>query len=169
MFACPDGCTKCIKACPTAALSGPLTMDATHCIAYLSYTPGLIPAESLRDKMGTWLYGCDICQNVCPANAKTWQGNDACFPEPWPLQDLITLIRLATLDEKTYQTKIQPRFSYLGQYDSWQWKGNAIRAMANDYRPEYEEYITMAIDDSHENVRAIAAWALAKVRREKAL
>ncbi len=159
-FACPEGCDKCVKACPTAALSAPLTMDATRCIAYLSFAPGSFPAENLRNQMGTWLYGCDVCQNVCPANAKTWQGNEDYFPEPWPLPDLLTLENLVSMDEETYRAKLQPRFWYIGEDAAGQWKCNALRAMANTDAPKYRNFFTAALENPDENVRKMAGWAL---------
>jgi epoxyqueuosine reductase len=163
-FSCPESCNQCVKACPSAALSAPLTMDATRCVAYMSYAPGSFPAENLRDKMGTWIYGCDVCQNACPANANTWQREDA-FPDPSPLENIITLENIFSMDEETYQTKLQPRFWYISKDDLWQWKCNVIRAMANDDSIKYTNYFTRALGDSNENVREMAQWALNKVRK----
>ena len=160
-FACPEDCNKCIQACPTAALSAPLTMDATRCISYLTFNQGASHAKNLWGQMGTWLYGCDVCQNICPANAKTWQETED-FPEPWPLKDLLTPESLLSMDEETYLVKLQPRFWYIGKDDIWQWKCNAIRVMANDYVSKYEQCITRALADPNENVRATARWALGK-------
>jgi epoxyqueuosine reductase len=164
-FSCPEGCNKCVKSCPTAALSAPLTMDATRCIAYMSFTPGFFPAENLRHKMGTWLYGCDICQNVCPANLRTWQGNNDYFPDPSSLQDLITLEAVFSMDETTYVEKIQPRFWYIGKDDIGQWKCNAIRAMVNEDLLKYQKYFIQALTDPNDNVRKVAAWALDQVNQ----
>ncbi|HEX4576352.1 MAG TPA: tRNA epoxyqueuosine(34) reductase QueG [Edaphobacter sp.] len=63
-------CTRCIDACPTDALFAPYQMDASRCIAYLTIEKkGVIP-EELREPMGRQVFGCDICQDVCPWNRK---------------------------------------------------------------------------------------------------
>ncbi len=66
-------CRICIDACPTGALLGNYEMDATRCISYLTIEAKEEPAAEIKNKMGEWVFGCDICQTVCPYNfrAKT--------------------------------------------------------------------------------------------------
>ena len=61
-------CTACLDACPTGALDAPYQMDAAKCISYLTIEHRDAVSESLVDRMGSWLFGCDICQEVCPHN-----------------------------------------------------------------------------------------------------
>ena len=63
-------CTRCIDACPTDALVGPREMDASRCIAYLTIEKKGAIAEELREEMGRQVFGCDICQDVCPWNRR---------------------------------------------------------------------------------------------------
>ncbi len=72
-------CTKCITSCPTGALTAEYKLDSRLCISYLTIeNKGPIPVE-LREKVGAWLFGCDICQDVCPHNTKA----KAYVPSKW--------------------------------------------------------------------------------------
>lgn len=95
-------CTRCIDACPTDALVGPRQMDASRCISYLTIEHrGSIPTE-LKAGMGRQVFGCDICQDVCPWNGRRGPlGRDA---ELAPRTELVNpaLEWLAGLDEKRF-------------------------------------------------------------------
>ncbi len=65
-------CTRCIDICPTGALKENRVLDARACIAYLNIEAKTIPPLELREKMGDWFFGCDLCQTVCPWNEKSF-------------------------------------------------------------------------------------------------
>ncbi|MXZ73437.1 MAG: tRNA epoxyqueuosine(34) reductase QueG [Acidobacteria bacterium] len=86
-------CTLCIEACPTDALREPWVLDSTRCLSYLTIElRGPIP-ETWRDAIGTHVYGCDICQDVCPYNHPAARSGDAAW-RPRPALDQPTLIDL---------------------------------------------------------------------------
>lgn len=64
-------CTACIEACPTQAITAPHTLDARKCISYLTIEHRGLVAPELQEKIGNHLFGCDICQDVCPWNKKS--------------------------------------------------------------------------------------------------
>lgn len=66
-------CTQCIDICPTGALSAPRTMEADKCISYLTIESKSPPPIELRQKIGDWFFGCDLCQTVCPWNQKVFR------------------------------------------------------------------------------------------------
>lgn len=99
-------CTLCIDACPTQALVEPYLLDARRCISYLTIEHrGAIPVE-LREAMGRHVFGCDICQDVCPWNRKAPVSPLAAF---LPRESLFApdLERLAALTEEEYKTKFR--------------------------------------------------------------
>ncbi|MGB2987544.1 MAG: tRNA epoxyqueuosine(34) reductase QueG [Phycisphaerae bacterium] len=86
-------CTACLDACPTNAFPAPYEMDASRCISYLTIEHrGRIP-ESLGGRMGEWIFGCDVCQQVCPYNRRAPQTREPRFairsPGPEPVLDEI--------------------------------------------------------------------------------
>ncbi len=67
-------CTRCIDTCPTGAIESDRVVNATKCISYWTIESREVPPVELREKFGDWLFGCDICQNVCPWNQKIYKG-----------------------------------------------------------------------------------------------
>ncbi len=89
-------CTRCITACPTGALRGPRQLDASRCIAYLTIEHRAEIPAALRSAIGDRLFGCDVCQQVCPYNARAPRGrqpeiNSERLPAQLDLRSLIDL------------------------------------------------------------------------------
>ncbi|AGH95293.1 tRNA epoxyqueuosine(34) reductase QueG [Pseudobdellovibrio exovorus] len=66
-------CQKCLDICPTGALSSPRVLEADKCISYLTIESKSVPALELRNKIGDWFFGCDLCQTTCPWNQKVFR------------------------------------------------------------------------------------------------
>ncbi len=89
-------CTRCVDVCPTGALRGDRTMDATRCISDLTQRRDAIP-RALRPLIGTWVWGCDLCNDVCPPSRRAGPRGDAAAPpldEQTAAPDLRALLRL---------------------------------------------------------------------------
>src|SRR5687768_296733 len=99
-------CTACLEACPTEALRAPYVLDATRCISYLTIeVKGAIPEER-RAGLGRQVFGCDICQDVCPWNRKRRRTGPAAF-EPREGALSPTLEDLATLDVEAFRARFR--------------------------------------------------------------
>ncbi len=153
-------CRRCIEACPTGALTAPYQMDAGLCISYLTIEKrGEIPME-LRAKMGRQVFGCDICQDVCPWNRKAPISND---PQLQTRGELVNpaLEWLADLDEagfaRTFFGSPVKRAKFSGL------RRNVAIAMGNSglarFLPKLREW--RACDD--QTVADAAAWAIAQI------
>ena len=129
--ACPEGCRACMEACPTKALAEPFKMRWDRCVAHLTYRyPEPVP-EELWSKMGKWIYGCDVCQEVCPMNKGAWQPTKTAS---W-IEDVAHLLQpeaLAEMDAKTYAEVVHPLFWYIPLDNLERWHRNAKRALGND-------------------------------------
>jgi epoxyqueuosine reductase len=91
-------CTLCIEACPTHAIVAPGVLDSTRCISYLTIElRGEIPAER-REGIGSHVYGCDVCQDVCPWNAVAPRSGDPAW-QPRAAWDRVDLLTLASRED----------------------------------------------------------------------
>lgn len=159
-------CTRCLEACPTACILTDRTIDARRCISYLTIELKSTIPSGLRPKIGDWVFGCDICQQVCPWNQHfARQEGDPAFA-PHPGVPLPELIRELSLDPHDFNRKFKgspvkraKRRGYLrnvavalGNRAAGTGDPDAIAALARVLQSEPEAL-----------VRGHAAWALGRV------
>jgi epoxyqueuosine reductase len=156
-------CTRCIDACPTQAIVGPGNLDARRCIAYLTIEKrGEIP-EDLRGSMGHHVFGCDICQDVCPWNNKSGNRSASAAPEFQPREGLFhpDLKWLASLDEATFREVFRgsplKRAKYAGL------KRNVAIAMGNSGNSDFIPDLERLAADPDPVVASHARWAIERL------
>ncbi len=164
---CPPNCNRCIAACPTKSLSEPYLMSRAACVSPLTTWEGDdLTHEPLSPLMGTWVFGCDACQDACPFNAGKWASAQE-FPGLAELVEGIDLEQIVRMDYAHLLSAMQPKFWYIQPDRVWKWKVNALNAMRNSYDPKYDSAIDAACDDPHEQVREMAAWVRKSVTKEE--
>jgi epoxyqueuosine reductase len=99
-------CTRCIDACPTGAITAPYQLDARKCISYLTIEHRGDVAPELRAQIGDWLYGCDVCQDVCPHNRRIPESTDPALRPRFPAGGLNVDDVLNWTDEQ-YRTALR--------------------------------------------------------------
>lgn len=153
---CPKGCKRCMESCPTHSLSAEYTMLPTACISFLTTFGGRdLPHEPLNKHFANCIYGCDICQDVCPMNKGKWQENED-FPGLSNLAPKLTPENIMNMHLDFYRERVQPKFFYLSSDELWKWKVNTLCFMRNNYQEAYKPYITAACDDENEKIREMA-------------
>jgi epoxyqueuosine reductase len=154
-------CTRCIEACPTDALVAPYQMDATKCIAYLTIEHKGPIAPGLMEGMGRQIFGCDICQDVCPWNRKAAIGVDR---ELEPRAELVNpaLEALAALDEPAFERAFNGSPVRRSGFNGF--RRNLAIAMANTGARYNETRLREWAGATDEGLRAAAAWALKKLK-----
>jgi epoxyqueuosine reductase len=153
-------CTACLDACPTNAFAGPGWLDSRRCISYLTIElRGPVP-EGLRPGVGDWLFGCDVCQEVCPWNRKA---PDATEPALVPREDLqrVDPVELLSLTEEEFRRRF--RGTALTRARRGGLLRNAALVLGNAGDPRALPALRQALDDPEPLVREAAAWAVARI------
>jgi len=154
-------CTRCIEACPTDALIAPYKMDATKCIAYLTIEYKGEIAPSLMEGMGRQIFGCDICQDVCPWNRKAPVGTDANLE---PRAELVNpaLEALAALDEPSFERMFNG--SPVRRSGFAAFRRNIAIAAGNTGTDSLAPMLRDWANAADNGLRAAASWALGKLK-----
>jgi epoxyqueuosine reductase len=154
-------CTRCLEACPTQCILPDRTLQADRCISYLTIeVKGDIPIE-LRSAIGGWLFGCDVCQQVCPWNLRFAQPTaDPAF-QPLPWAQMAGLQDFLQLDPATYRQEL--RDSPLKRPRRGGLLRNAAVVAGNQGDPSLIPALRTLLEEPEPKVRAHAAWALGRI------
>jgi epoxyqueuosine reductase len=153
-------CTACLEACPTRAIVAPWQVDARRCISYLTIElDGPIPPE-LRPLVGEWIFGCDVCQDVCPWNRFAVPVTEPAFALDRGRFDG-DLAGFLGLDEETFRNRFEGSPVRRAGRDGF--LRNVCVALGNRRDPETLPALAAALHDGSALVRAHAAWALGRI------
>lgn len=154
-------CRACLDACPTNAFPQPYVLDATRCISYLTIElRDPIPTE-LRPEVGQWLFGCDVCQDVCPWNSRAPTSSEDAFAAASELNPA-NLIALFELDDDEFRKRFR-------RTPLWRSKRpgllrNAAIVLGNQGCVTAEPALTKGLHDKEPLVRSACVWALARLK-----
>ena len=167
-------CTACLDACPTAAFVKPHVLDATKCISYLTIEHRSPIPKPLRSQMDQWVFGCDVCQDVCPWNRKAPATDEDAFqpiaPESSALEsgsaNPMDLIPLFDLNDDSFRARFR-------KTPLWRSKRrgilrNAAIAMGNQPAESNLSALTKGLNDDEPLIRGASAWSLGQHRFDSA-
>ncbi len=161
-------CRACLDACPTNALVRPYVLDARRCISYLTIELRDLPPPDLRQASGEWLFGCDICQDVCPWNQRREHKSvDAEMnPEFLPIEGetSVGLAELFTLSDESFRSRFR-------KTPLWRAKRrgllrNAALILGSRRPSDATKALLRGLNDTEPLVRLASAWALGELRED---
>lgn len=156
-------CTRCLDSCPTGALKEPYTLDASQCISYLTIEHREEIHSELRPKMGDWIFGCDICQIVCPWN----KPGDQSYSIVEALQPRNELMDTDLIDEmRLNQEEFSARFkgSPIKRTKRKGYLRNVAIALGNRGEKDAIPVLEAALKDEESLIRNAADWALMRIK-----
>ena len=158
-------CTACLDACPTDAFVQPYVLDASRCISYLTIELQEAIPPDLREGMGEWVFGCDVCQDVCPWNNSAPISDEPAF-QPEDEKNPLDLIELFKLTEEDFRR----RFRHTPLWRSHR-KGllrNAAIVLGNQRAENAVEALSKGMNDEEPLIRGACAWALGQIAGKNA-
>jgi epoxyqueuosine reductase len=152
-------CTLCIDACPTGALDEPGVLDSTKCLSYWTQAPAPIP-EDYREELGAQVYGCDICQDVCPWN-RGIEKRRAGDSEPQGAAPHVNLAEWLQEDGDELTRRFERL--YVPKNDSRYLRRNALVALGNSGGREHLPLVQPFLSGDDELLREQAEWTAARI------
>jgi|APFre7841882590_1041340.scaffolds.fasta_scaffold10261_2 epoxyqueuosine reductase len=171
---CPKDCTACVDACPTRAIYEPLKLDPRRCIAFNAWwtqdgrpcVTSYIPPE-IREKMGTRVHGCDVCQEACPRNSAKLKAKLPEDPFLVQLAEEFSLPKMLEMSDQFYEKTVRPiMYNYIN--DKKYFQRNAAIALGNTGDPDHISILDRAMENPEALIRGYAAWALGRIGGRKA-
>jgi epoxyqueuosine reductase len=161
-------CTRCLDACPTGAFVGPYQLDARQCISYWTIEHRGMLDDQAAENLHGWVFGCDVCQDVCPWNRKAPSGRLDAFAAraEWSDPDLIAWLEL---DPTVWREKLAGTALKRSKREGL--LRNAAHVLGHRRVPAAAAPLAARLDDpcEHPIVRAAAAWALGRIATVDAL
>ena len=158
-------CTACLDVCPTDAFPQPYVLDASKCISYLTIEHREPVPVELRAGLGDWVFGCDLCQEVCPWNRRAPLSPEPFF-EPAEESNPLELLPLFALTDESFRARFR-------RTPLWRPKRrgllrNAALALGNRPTPEAVPALILGLNDAESLVRGASAWALGNFTQPEA-
>jgi epoxyqueuosine reductase len=158
-------CRACLDACPTDAFVEPYVLDATRCISYLTIELRDAIPQELRAGLGDWIFGCDVCQDVCPWNNHAPRSLEAGFAPREPTNP-VALARLFDLDEESFR-------AHFRRTPLWRARRrgilrNAAIVLGNQRVRSSLGVLQRAADNEDAIVREACEWAIGQIRGAEA-
>ncbi len=160
---CPSGCSRCRQACPTGALDAEGRMDARKCLAYLTIEHEGIIEDALKPKIGNWLFGCDLCQEVCPFNLRVQTTTEAEFLT-WKAGPELSLAPLLILDATNFTRRFAGSPVHRAGRNGL--VRNASLVAANTGQTGLLPLLEPLLTDGDAGVADAAKWAVSRLQRD---
>jgi epoxyqueuosine reductase len=155
-------CTACLDACPTGAFVESRVLDAARCISALTVESQATVRADLRAGMGDWIFGCDVCQEVCPWNRHAPGSSEPAF-QPRGGEASLSLADLLGLDEQAFRRRFKG--SAIKRAKRTGLLRSAAIALGNHPDPASFTALAAAVADADPVIRGAAAWALGRWAR----
>lgn len=155
-------CNRCVESCPTEAINGNRTLDANKCISYWTIESQNVPDHKMREKIGSWFFGCDICQTVCPWNEKMFRSIGVKPKTDDPENKLALeeqLTEILTLSGKALEKKLGA--TPLMRARPFGLKRNALVVIGNLKLHSCKKAVELFL--THDRLAELATWTLAQL------